>query len=195
MPVDQSDDPRHGPATSRAPGRAPTSPQRKKGLKGALLARHEAGGLHPASVRDRVCSRHGPARWRRPHVHASPSDRAQDAALLLSRRAAADRHHRDRPRGLGPLGDLRLHAAHGGHAAARPAHVRGGLPHHADRLGGGRPRGRSASVGLTADAPHGYIYFMLFALLLLSPLAIGRLILMSRRVTAGCWWRPSASTS
>jgi lysylphosphatidylglycerol synthetase-like protein (DUF2156 family) len=42
----------------------------------------------------------------------------------------------------------------------------------------------SAGVAITGSARlTGYVYFMLFALLLMSPLAIGRRILMSRRVT------------
>ena len=42
----------------------------------------------------------------------------------------------------------------------------------------------SAGVAITGSAHlTGYVYFMLFALLLMSPLAIGRRILMSRQVT------------
>ncbi len=42
----------------------------------------------------------------------------------------------------------------------------------------------SAGVAITGSTHlNGYVYFMLFALLLISPLAIGRRIVMSRRVT------------
>jgi len=85
----------------------------------------------------------------------------------------------------GQVGDVHLYAAHGGHAGARPAHLGGSAPHDAVCLGGAAIAvAASAGVAITGSTHlNGYVYFMLFALLLISPLAIGRRIVMSRRVT------------